>query len=319
MSERHNTRRRVICVLVGIGVVCAFFTWLAVRDVTVVESGFVFVEGKYVEGPYTITTRGNTLRVNDYVVYRVRKQKLPTPPDGKIDPGVPDWVTAETTFSELIKDDEGHAYGLPFQKWAYLCRHHPPEEAVDGIVAYLEGLPCIKSVRLDTPNQGEYYAAVLVDSVSDREYGLIFLPPDWHEKRQASLDKERRKGPGKTRDRLVKNLENNSAIFMHHNHGGCHLMGDEMFIRKFPAIILIMKTDLPTAEKVALLKKLDFYSGAEELVANFADSPQLQQRLLRQAREKGITPMTLQEAIDMPTMEERMRQYRQAETQSSTR
>lgn len=99
---------------------------------------------------------------------------------GPSDPGMPAWVTKETSLGNFVAAPDGTAKGLPYQKWRYLVKTKPPREAVEELVRYLKSAPCVAEVKLAAPIEGsKYYAAIEVTSVRGDFMPMIFTPkPD---------------------------------------------------------------------------------------------------------------------------------------------
>lgn len=170
-------RRKILIggIAVAILICCVLISVSAGQESVTVKTGFVFCNGCYVESPYEIRLAGNVITINGNVVYKPRKKTPPAeiPTDAE-DPGVPSWINKDTTLFELVSDGKGQPRGVPYMKWHYLIRANSSQNATVKMLKYLESLPCVKSVRLDTPISDTYYSSFLLTSHDGKKFGMIF-------------------------------------------------------------------------------------------------------------------------------------------------
>jgi len=110
-----------------------------VKKGTPVESGFVFLDGVYIEAPYSVSRRGGDIYVNDAKIEDVVGMWPPPYAEDK-DPGMPPGLTKDSTFKDLdFPDRPGDSWDRKKRRW--LCSHFPPEEATRRTIEYYMSLP----------------------------------------------------------------------------------------------------------------------------------------------------------------------------------
>ena len=117
------------------------------RKPDVINSGFVFVDGKYLDAPYRVEACDLAVYVNG--VQASQKEELE--PYKKYcfehDPGMPKGLTRNMSLEDCSKVKEPG--GLPFDtaKLQYLFSHFSYDEAYKNAVEYYRSLPCVKSLE----------------------------------------------------------------------------------------------------------------------------------------------------------------------------
>jgi len=108
-----------------------------------VDAGFLFLGGRYVEAPYTVSREGLGVFVNGEMVQAPLRWPLPPLPSGETDPELPAGITRETSlYDDLLKD-------YLFEKLAYAEAHMSPEGERDFLEQAIRQLPCVKEADLD--------------------------------------------------------------------------------------------------------------------------------------------------------------------------
>lgn len=109
-----------------------------------IDSGFVFIDGRYVEAPYTVSRRGRQIFINDVLIYQWPEWPL-MDRHVREDPGPPPKEYEKlTSFAEIIEDKEwlnSHLY----QKRRYLYEHFPEKEANEKMMEYYRQCPFVAS------------------------------------------------------------------------------------------------------------------------------------------------------------------------------
>ncbi len=283
----------------------------------VVERGFVFIEGRYVSLPYRLRVRDDAVLLNGHVVRRLPQRLNVTMPDGAEDPGVPDWVNADTTLGELAADEEGRPLGLVFRKWAFLARTRPPREAAEAIIEYLESLPCVSEVQRSSPIEDKYWVSVSLTSHEGETLALWFLPPaekGTPKEYPATPTTHTTTAPASpemrqlfsARDHFVRLLSRNCALFFC-NHAQSLTKGETNVARNLPAAVSVVQSDMTLEEKEELIRKLGIYPATREFIDGFRPSKELTERLEELEARTGIAPATIEEVRQRPSIETLLR------------
>jgi hypothetical protein len=117
-----------------------------------INSGFVFIDGKYIEPPYKVKQKepGKIYINGIYVLNRIRDLDTILNPY-KIDelPLIPKNITKNTSFKELTELSYGKSSYLSAVS-NYYYTHYPGKEANKKLYEYLMTIPCIKSIEKGT-------------------------------------------------------------------------------------------------------------------------------------------------------------------------
>jgi hypothetical protein len=279
----------------------------------IISTGFLFVDGKYIDIPYRVTIDGDFVKVNGVPVDRKRRSRPMSMPVDADDPGVPGWITENTTLGELVTAEDGSARGLVYKKWYYLVRTHPPKKAVTELVKYVEALPCISKVKLGTRGENEYYADLLVTSKKGKLLVMMFSSPPRKAKTgrikgvapttQAKASSSTEPLPKEDLDRLhrskrqiVRLLNANNAVLIYGPRGPTNSFGQELVARRFSLIIETMRSGKSREEKKRILIAMGIHPATDEFMANFQPSVQLEKRLASLIRKLGVKPYTVEDA-----------------------
>jgi len=153
-----------------------------------INSGFVFVDGSYIDAPYRVEARDLLIFINGIQITQppyIGPNLIVTE-----DPGVPPGITKEVGVNDLFKINWEE--GLPYYiaKLAYLWGKYSKEEAQDKMMAYYKSLPCIKEAvrwRDDGVKLTDYKGkSCLVDLFI---HDWAFKPPPTEEELQEQVEK----------------------------------------------------------------------------------------------------------------------------------
>jgi len=101
---------------------------------TSINSGFIFIDGRYLDAPYIVSRKGLGIFVNDVFVKKSAVQWPPVDMRVKEDPGFPslDGITENTTFDEFTKK----CWAQLAPKCRYLHQTLPQDIAIRKIKEY---------------------------------------------------------------------------------------------------------------------------------------------------------------------------------------
>lgn len=118
-----------------------------------INSGFVFIDGKYIEPPYHVKRKGYAVYINGIQVTKEFKQEK-NPFNYNHYLGIPPCLNKNSSLNDLIKCKE------PYEKIPYLTamsqyyyKNYKYSIAIDSIVNYLKKFPNIKRIE----KNGEFY------------------------------------------------------------------------------------------------------------------------------------------------------------------
>ncbi len=135
---------------------------------TPIDSGFVFVDGQYLDAPYRVTRRGLGLFINEKLIEPPMRWPWPqTQPAGSpTDPKLPVTITKETSQWDLLVLEYLSA------KRAYVWARYSQNEVPRQMAEVYKGLPCVDTAELDAKRP-----EVLVVTWSDGSVERIRLRP----------------------------------------------------------------------------------------------------------------------------------------------
>ncbi|OQB84904.1 MAG: hypothetical protein BWX88_02333 [Planctomycetes bacterium ADurb.Bin126] len=114
------------------------------------ETGFVFIDGQYIESPYDVALVDHSILINGRIVrQRISPQTRPRP--GPIAPGTVAACTRDTSAAEFFDATENR--GAPVEEvervWAKLRKTHARDEAVRRVVDFVRAIECVRDIRLE--------------------------------------------------------------------------------------------------------------------------------------------------------------------------
>jgi hypothetical protein len=138
----------LVVLLLGVLMGGSFAAWKAWKarpiDVLTVDDGFFFHDGQYIDPPYTMTIRGDTLSINGVVVSVCRTTPVPEWAKGAPKPPPP-----AGSFSQDMDVSAWLSAGHCGQLSRYMYATKPTKEATQEILAYLRSLPFV--LRVEEP------------------------------------------------------------------------------------------------------------------------------------------------------------------------
>ena len=163
-----------------------------------INTGFVFVDGKYIDAPYKVEAHDLAVYINGIQITK----KLEWPVVNKYafdhDPGIPPNVTKYTTLekaSKLREPTRGILY-YAAKQW-YLFTHYSYDEAFEKTKQYFRSLPYVKSLT-KAPDGGW-----ILESYVGEKRRIIFGGPDM--RRVNEIWGTKGSGPP-TKDKLIERV-----------------------------------------------------------------------------------------------------------------
>ncbi|MCX5647476.1 MAG: hypothetical protein NTX40_00015 [Planctomycetota bacterium] len=302
----------------------------AVRALGVVEgkpidTGFVFVDGCYVEAPYTVSRRGRQISINGILIYQWAEWPL-MDRHVREDPGPPpkEYENMKSFNDVLASDSMAEWLNCHLErKRRYLYEHFPEEEAKKKMLEYYRQCPFVASVNV--PAEGP----VEIVTKSGKKENMTTTPPlphmpgHWDFGAQDVL-----RGLEDWRNLLTRFLSENETRFFFGVPFQAY--GTEISPRGYyptswqrpgdlKLMVEILTSARSEAEKIELLGRLEFLPSPnagkflhpvfaalaaetkghyETLIRNFRPSAQLAERIAEMVKKSGVTPRTIKELPD---------------------
>jgi hypothetical protein len=276
---------------------------------TPVDAGFVFMEGAYLDAPYTVSRRGGDIYINDTKIGTFASWSS-VPLDDN-DPGIPPGLTKDSTFDDLkVKDGSHDTWNARKIRW--IERHYQGDDVGRMSVEYYKSLPFVKNSWLEGKD------VIKVETWAGKVVMFVMLAP--------------RTPP--TKEDVLWQLETDRARFEERlKKGDCFFLFPRRqelsfsrikVAKDLPVALEILRSDRSKEEKLSLLERLALIPEPQKdgkpnffdsLVTGFKTTPQLDARLQKVVAETGITPRKLDEipaesaiSIERRRFDERMKQ-----------
>ncbi len=265
-----------------------------------VKEGLLFVDGRYVEGPYRVAWRGASIYVNETRLRRMRIQWPPFRVEVDRDPGMPSGLNRDSRF-----EDDAGPNPHRNQKLRYLYQHYPREVAKKMMIEYFRALPYVKEVRPFEPD----WSTIEIESQSGRKT-LFSLP--------GAISASAMRTP--TRDDVIQWLERerkgledqlraDMCVFSYENGLTTSVAGQKA-AETLPLVVRTLQSDKGIEEKLQVLGLLGIAppsrpKACESLVRRFTPSQHLADRI-------GDLRKKFPRALPVPTAEEQESMVRQA-------
>lgn len=236
-----------------------------------IDSGFLFIEGRYIDAPYVVTRKGLEVFVNGHVVLRIG---LPArePPSGDVDPELPSKLNSTTSpYDNIYKD-------YIRKKTAYVQKHHTRDEERKIMAQVYASLPFVKKTELSS--DGTTLKVVYMDTAGNEITDSILLAPP---RRKGKFDRETLlRRIEKKRARFENSLSDGRCLFI---FSGSRTTTHKGFVKStLPMVIETLRSNLALEDKFRQLREAGLNwvkptdaSGA--LVTQFSASQQLEERL----------------------------------------
>lgn len=232
-----------------------------------IETGFVFLDGKYLDAPYTVSRKGGSVYINEHWVYRTAGDDKPPLMAHPEKVKLPEGIDKNTSLYDK-------RMGEYFRNMiAAVQATHTREEEIKIMEAVYRKLPFIKDAKVD-----EKEPDLLHVTTYRGETSTIGLATP---RRKPRTDNKSRYEEAKIwRKSFDRGLQEGVCYFLF-TRGGHVTCGNPR--EALPVILRILQSDNPVEKKLKDLKEAGypwFASGTFlKQVTNFSTSPQLKQRL----------------------------------------
>jgi hypothetical protein len=108
-----------------------------------IARGIVFIDGRYLAPPYTVSRKGLGIFVNDTLALRPVTWPQAKPLPGKEDPKLPEEVSKHSSTRDRVLKE------YLDKKYAYIRTNHPKKDHPRLLEALYRSLPCVKGVAID--------------------------------------------------------------------------------------------------------------------------------------------------------------------------
>jgi hypothetical protein len=268
-------------------------TELGVTEGQPIDSGFVFLDGRYIEAPYKVSRRGGSVFINETLIRKCSEWPVPWFKEVTEDPGLPAGLTRNSTFEDL------RIPGKPPDNWAarkcrWLLAHYPPEEARSRFIEYILQLPFVKKVESRGPEE------VLVELHNGRTVDMDLTVRDLTPPTKEQVVREI--------DRIRKDLQGRLA------KGDCYFFftkGPEISCGKGKAardlglMAEILRSGTAKEEKATLLRRMGLlppgdFGSLDQFLTRFQASDQLDKRIEALVKQTGVKPRRLADLPPLP-------------------
>lgn len=252
-----------------------------------INSGFVFVDWKYLEAPYKIEERDLAIYINGVKVTREDEVEPLKKCCFDYDPGLPEGVPKDATMESIYQEPKvpGGRSSLS-AKLGYLFSHYSYEEAYKKAIETYRSFPCVKSLErdhtgwlLECYNGTKSYISIVDPVLYDvnRIYGPGGTGPKprkFHEKR---VEKRLKK---------VKDALKTNRCFFIITPGRMNSCEEVEAANFLPEVVEVLKSDILSGEeKKGELISLGILSRGSSKTfqidySNFEENDQLDERIV---------------------------------------
>lgn len=236
---------------------------------TPIDSGFVFIGGKYIEAPYLIERIGLGIFINNIMIqqpYYIPKKIYP----GDVNPPMPEEITSESSINDEIVSN------YLSQKHAFAEKRKTEKDGLKIMEQAYRSLPFVIEAKINEKNPHVLY--IKTNEGAGLSVSLVSFG------RRVKYDKTsviNRIEPN--REYLQKKLEEEACYLFGKNGVQTHLSAGSAS-EKLPRIIKILRSGKTAKQKLQEFRKAKVNISDEivrELISNYSISPQLEVRLDR--------------------------------------
>lgn len=239
-----------------------------------IDSGFVFIDGQYIDAPYIVTRDDGKIYINDRLVDQIIAPLYEKPiPDA--DPVMPSSINKNTSnYDKVLEDYLG-------KKIRYVQAHHTLDEEREIMEKVYRSLPFVKEAAID-PATG----SLRIVTYSGETDSILLATP--RRKGIVGIKAIREHADSKKND-FEKNLIEGSTLFLF-TRGGHAGLDKEGTINALPKIVQILRSKKSVNDKIQELHKAGVTwidkNTFTNLITNFSASDQLEKRLANMPAKK---------------------------------
>lgn len=241
-----------------------------------INSGFVFIDGRYIDAPYVVERKGTGLFINNHLIkFPVNSTYWNIENNIKKHENLTD-SNLPSTINEFSSSFDPDVVNYLSMKSSYLREHYPIKEAVVHIKDVYKNLPCVKQAQLDSNDMDILHVVWTDDSVDNiKLVPLNGRPPIKMDKESIleRLEKERKN--------YEERLQKGDYYFLGFQNGGGISGNMENAIEILTKIVPILRSTKSPEIKFQEIKKAGFPIDESymNIITNFSASPQLEARL----------------------------------------
>jgi hypothetical protein len=266
-----------------------------------IATGYLFLDGAYIDSPYTVSRCGVAVLVNGI---RMRTYRIQWPPrDWSVreDPGIPPGVTRDTTFDDFPTMDAPWS-----RKGRYLSHHHAAEDVPELMAQYFRALPFVKSVEYENPRHKDTLKVTTLGG----EVRLFDVLP--REEKVGGLGPPKASAIQNWLERRVKDIEEpltkGNCLLLFRDTGRDLRIAGSRVPQTLPAVVEALSSNRSTEDKFKVLELWDVINPGPydrkvcaPLVKSFKGSPQLSARVqeLLDKHPRRPRPMSYWERRDI--------------------
>ncbi len=258
-----------------------------------IDTGFVFIDGRFIDAPYTVSRRGRQVFINDVLVLRDNWWPMPNLRVDE-DPGPPpaSWAYPRSFYDFGEYEDPDPLKDPAARKLIYLYQHFPEDVARQKMAEYYLQVPGVVSAIPDvvTTRAGDQFGLQLDPPWVGDDKENIFMRKEVSEEALAFLDPWRQDVEARLKEGQALFLSNLSELFM--------AVDRDTAARDLGMIVQILRSSKPRQQKISLLQRMKFLGPTDEtscaafwpLITRFQASHQLDERLAP-AYAAGVQPL----------------------------
>lgn len=262
------------------------------KNVKKINSGFVFIEGKYISMPYMVTVKKGWLNINLIPVKKISEWPLSEESPNK--PLVPAKVLANAKSSF---DLELWKYSAKMYRW--LERNNVKmQKKKEEWKNFYESAPFVKKVEF--PNDNSLEMKIFLKNGTVEEWG-----GDGEAVEPIVTIKEQVENLENQRERMEKCLADNDVFFFFPENKGELTFGDNTIAESFNLLLKILASDRPEKEKLNILFRMMIIPENESknglvLIRNCKPSKELNARVGKvvdqfKIKDNNFHPYTLKD------------------------
>jgi hypothetical protein len=286
-----------------------------------IETGFIFIDGRYLEAPYAISRRGREVSINGIVIFRWARWPLTTPIRVDQAPGSPAQACAGADSMADLSNPKDMENTHDYLSNLYYYQHFAAPTAKQKMRQYFSEMPFVASVRDDPDIKDTLWL-----TTKDGREEAVYIGPT--------------REIFRTNDELLECLEENRSYYERllgeggtvfvFTHASDQDMDKAATARDLGLMAEVLRSKRTSEEKLGLLERIGFVSRypvapwAKEHIATvkrtgqlpplidglkygvllkqFEASRQMDERLEKLIKETGIKPRKWADLPPAPTL-----------------